>query len=372
MRPPYEVTRTSALASNLGDWKASEYGAFALYYFSALEDLLPKQFYDHFLCLVYGLQVLLQEEVAVERVKEVEFIFQYFVREAEVLYGRKRIRYNFHLLTHLVQSALNWGLPWSNSTFIPEWFNGELISFKNGTQCVAEQMVKSFLLKKAVRSDAISLITNFNLPITVSSLLRKLLNISQKEAFYSHINQDFGSSYGTIKLLGSALKKKTNPFYEIAILNYLASSDLDGSLKKSTESFAYHYSYKKVSIPQKGIFTTTSYTRSPKRTNFCGYMKDDSFFMIESIISFQSFPLEGNILLVGRVMGTISAVKYSPPIDNISFLNFPGQSRKLIGLSTELTARRPSDIMKKCVIGFHNELTETFVVTPLVNYLETD
>ncbi|XP_045025131.1 uncharacterized protein LOC123469848 [Daphnia magna] len=212
MRPPYEVTRTSALVSNLGDWKASEYRAFALYYFSALEDLLPKQFYDHFLCLVYGLQVLLQEEVAVERVKEVEFIFQYFVREAEVLYGRKRIRYNFHLLTHLVQSALNWGLPWSNSTFIPEWFNGELISLKNGTQCVAEQMVKSFLLKKAVRSDAISLITNFNLPITVSALLRKLLNISQKEAFYSHINQDFGSSYGTIKLLGSALKKKPTLF----------------------------------------------------------------------------------------------------------------------------------------------------------------
>jgi hypothetical protein len=208
MRPPYEVTRTSALVSNLGDWKASEYRAFALYYFSAVEDLLPKQFYDHFLCLVYGLQVLLQEEVPIERVKEVEFIFQYFVREAELLYGRQRIRYNFHLLTHLVHSALNWGLPWSNSTFIPEWFNGELISLKNGTQSVAEQMVRSFLLKKAVRSDAINLITNFNLPVTVRALLRKLLNISQKEAFYSHINEDYcGINNDTSQLLGSAQKK---------------------------------------------------------------------------------------------------------------------------------------------------------------------
>ncbi|KAK4006359.1 hypothetical protein OUZ56_011513 [Daphnia magna] len=104
MRPPYEVTRTSALLSNLGDWKASEYRAFALYYFSALDDLLPKQFYDHFLCLVYGLQVLLQEEVAVERVKEVEFLFN--TSSAKQKYSM------------------------------------------NGTQSVAEQMVQSFLLKK--------------------------------------------------------------------------------------------------------------------------------------------------------------------------------------------------------------------------------
>jgi hypothetical protein len=193
----------------LGDWKASEYRAFALFFFSALEDLLPKQFYDHFLCLFYGLQVLLQE-VSIERVKEVEFIFQYFVREAELLYGRKRIRYNFHLLTHLVQSALNWDLPWSSSTFIPEWFNGELISLKNGTQCVAKQMVRSFLLKKGVLSDAISLITNFNLPVTESALLRKLLNISKKEAFYSHINEDCGINNDTVQLLGSAKKNKNN------------------------------------------------------------------------------------------------------------------------------------------------------------------
>ncbi len=66
MRPPYEVTHTSALVSNLGDWKASEYRAFALYYLSALEDFLQISFFFN------GLQVLLQGEVAVERVQEVD------------------------------------------------------------------------------------------------------------------------------------------------------------------------------------------------------------------------------------------------------------------------------------------------------------
>ncbi len=69
-------------------------------------------------------------------------------------------------------------------------------------------MVPFFLLKKALRSDAISLITNFNLPITVTEMFRKLLDISQKEAFYSHINKNCGTSNSTIQLLGSAQKKK--------------------------------------------------------------------------------------------------------------------------------------------------------------------
>lgn len=372
MKPPYEVTRTPNSVSDLSIWKASEFRTFALYYFSALEDLLPKQYYDHFLCLVYGIQVLLQEEVLVERVKEVEFLFQHFVREAEVLYGTKRIRYNFHLVTHLVQGALNWGLPWSNSTFIPEWFNGELVSMKNGTQFVAEQMVHSFLLRKAVRADAVSLITTYNLPATVSSLLRKLLHISRKEALFSHLKEEFHMSNG-IQLLGSSKKKNTNIFYEVAILNCFSSRENDSFKNFDPDDIKTHYSYGRLMVPKKGIFTTSSYTRSPKRTNYCAYMINDSFFMIDSIISFESLPPEINILIVGRTMGTISKVLCSPPpINNVSFSNLPGQSQKLVGLSSELFVYLPCDILKKCVIGFNNELTETYVVTALTNSIESD
>lgn len=41
MRPPYEVTRTSRPIDDIALWKASELRAFALYYFPALEGLLP-------------------------------------------------------------------------------------------------------------------------------------------------------------------------------------------------------------------------------------------------------------------------------------------------------------------------------------------
>lgn len=109
IKPPHEITRTPSPLTRLPDWKALEYRAFALYYFCILEDLLPKIFFDHFSWLSYGLQVLLQDEVSVEKVKEVEFLFSNFVRETETLYGVKHIHFNLHLLTHLSQSVLHWG-----------------------------------------------------------------------------------------------------------------------------------------------------------------------------------------------------------------------------------------------------------------------
>ena len=83
--------------------------AFALYYFPALEGLLPQDFYHHFLYLVYGLQVLLQENVSLNLVEEIDLVFRHFVKQADVLYGEKHMRFNMHLLTHLSQSVINWG-----------------------------------------------------------------------------------------------------------------------------------------------------------------------------------------------------------------------------------------------------------------------
>ena len=60
---------------------ASMFRSFALYYF-VLEDLLPKKYFDHFESLSYGLNVLLQERVHVQRVENVRPLFLQFVKDA--------------------------------------------------------------------------------------------------------------------------------------------------------------------------------------------------------------------------------------------------------------------------------------------------
>ena len=177
MKPPYDITRTSHSLSEIKLWKASEFRSFALFYFPALADLLPSVYYKHFGILVYVLQVLLQEKVPLSLVKDSQILVLRFIRETEVLYGLHHVRFNIHLLSHLVQSVIDWGCIWAQSTFIPEWFNGVLITSANGTQEVASQMAHSHLIRNVVRTKAIDLIQTYILPKTVCSLFKELLNI---------------------------------------------------------------------------------------------------------------------------------------------------------------------------------------------------
>ena len=366
MKPPYEVTRTSRPLSEFAHWKASEFRSFALFYFSALEDLLPEKYFKHLLCLVYGMQVNLQEEVLVARVKETDILFRHFVREGEILFGEKYVSFNWHLTTHIPQSSLDWGCSWTNSTFIPEGVNGDVLAMVNGTQNAADQMARNFLLKKELRNESISLMSNYVLPKTVSELLGGLLNIHTID---SCIENQF-------KLLGPSQKTSTSLECEISIRNYFRSNDPTDSINSSLDSslLKEHLSYERLQLSKKETFTTTSYTRSKKRINHCAFMKTEDFFLIENIVSFDCLPTNlPSVFIVGRIMGSFSKTKFSPDsLSGISFYNLPGQSTKLVGLSSHLVAFRPEDIVKKGVVGLNNVEFQTFVVTALPNSLESD
>lgn len=370
IRPPYDVTRTSRSIYDIAFWKASEFRAFALYYFPTLLGLLPEIYYNHFLCLSYGLQVLLQEEVDVNLVEETKILLQNFVKQFEALYGRENVRFNVHLFTHLCDSALDWGCLWASSTFIPEWFNGQLVSMANGTQHVAEQMAHTFLLRQVIREEAIELMSAYLLPANVSSLMCSLLHIP------AHLNdnliekENLFVTPSKIKLLGLPIQNKTSLACEIALHNYLK----DFSLK--SESISCHFVYQRFLLPTiSSIFTSTSYTRSPKRLNDCALMKDDTFFIIEAIMHFPNLSLDNQPFIIGRSMGCISSVKCCPlPILDTSFSKLSGQSTHLIGLSKSLKVFSANDISKKCVLVpiVDSRHPHSYVVTAIPNSLETD
>ena len=153
IQPPYEITRTHAEESinKLSSWKASIYRSFFLYYFPILEDLLPAVYFDHYCQFVYGMNLLLREQVSVEDVRKGEVLFCNFIQEFELLYGREDLRINLHFMKHLPQAVLDWGCLWSTSTFIPEWFNGELASLCHGSQGVIDQMATNHVIRLDVK-----------------------------------------------------------------------------------------------------------------------------------------------------------------------------------------------------------------------------
>lgn len=125
-KPPYDITRTPRTLETIKYWKASEFRAFALYYFPLLDGILPEPYFSHFANLSYALSVLLQESVPTNCVKDVGVLLEDFVKKVELYYGEKHVKFNIHLLTHLSKSVLDWGCLWATSAFIPEWFNGQL------------------------------------------------------------------------------------------------------------------------------------------------------------------------------------------------------------------------------------------------------
>lgn len=137
-RPCYGITREMGALDDLSNWKASMFKNFALFFYTILKDLLPAEYFQNFANLSYGMLILLQEKISIRDVKNVWLLFANFVKEMERLYGIEHIGINIHFLTHLSQSVLDWGCLWATSTFIPEWFNGELGTYFNGTQSVID------------------------------------------------------------------------------------------------------------------------------------------------------------------------------------------------------------------------------------------
>jgi len=306
--PPYDVTRTRFDLNDLPNWKASMFKAFALYYFVVFEGYLEPQYFAHFSKLSYCLFVLLQEEVSVENVKNVETLLKSFVLEAEELYGVEELGVNVHFLTHLAQAVLNWGCLWTTSTFIPEWFNGELLSLKNGTQFVADQMCRNYVMKMIVRRDAFELLSKFSLPRQVSTTLIDLLRIPSHLVDRSS-NKGLAVNGGLIILLGTATHRKIAIDEKVALLNYVSSSPKLQAIVNSIINLESCSVFPRFRIGKsRSIFTTCSYTRSKKRINYYTLLSDGVFLAIETIMLTDT-PVP-HVFIFGQEMGSFSRSPY--------------------------------------------------------------
>ena len=310
---------------------------------------------------------MLQDKVSVLNIEKVRRLFQRFVREMELLYGKEWIGINVHFLTHLAQCVLDWGCLWAWSTFIPEWFNGQLNNSSNGTQHMALQMAQNYLLSQRVRDKARALIKENKLPQNVVSLLSELLHLPQSrdlilKAILVNENQ--------VELLGRPDIRPLTMDEEIAVKNAFGK-DVDRRAYDCDIVNCKAYSRFQLKI-SGSIFTTTSYERSPKRVNYCAFLKDGNFFLIDHIMFIQNNFIS-RAFIVGKKMGVDSKKIYLPaPIEGECFSPIPGQTTKLFGLSKELFAYDPIDIKAKAVLAMNNILTETFVATAIVNSIETD
>lgn len=392
--PPMEIKRTPSKDYILKTafWKAHEYKAFGLYYYPVLEGILPEPYFSHFSLFSHGLYILLQEEVDLESVKQAGILFDHFVTQSEKLYGRERTTYNLHLVTHLSQSSQDWGCLWASSTFLPEWFNGQLQDMVHGTQAPVEQMVSTLLIRSAVRDEVITLLKDplVHLPKSTVSQFKSL----------HHLPPSILSSHGlfmkhrkvmsnNVSLLGQPSSKYLSVDERESIKKFIqqsaSSPDFD-FLNPSTSSNCIQQSlnsvalfYPRIELMNGVVFTTNAYTRSRKRLNYCAFLKSGIFFNIQSIVVIPQLS-DQHCFILGNSLGNEGSEYFVPnritmpsnPTNPIIIPQIPGQLVKLRGKSSVLSAFDSSCLQKKCVIIMQNDLSGVIVAAALANSVETD
>jgi hypothetical protein len=282
------------------------------------------------------MNIVLQQSVEIEYVEKIGTLFTDFIWQTELLYGSEYVTFSFHLLDHFKKCCLDWGCMWSNSTFIPEWFNGQLQRSVKGTQAVTEQMASHFLMLNSVRNEAISTI-KANPVSKVSNLLRKMLQLPKS---YEYALKKSLTVQTNLNLLGKPKSRCLNTDEQEAIETLLmkikAPPDDGFQVVNALEESALLYS--RMSHSYGTIFTTTSYTRSEKPINYCALLSDGRFSFIDHLVHLKSVPESLNLFILWS-LGSQSMETYCPtPIRETTFKNLPGQTSKLTGISESTEA----------------------------------
>ena len=109
-----------------------------LYSLTCLKGILSEKYYEHWALFVAAINILLDESITPEMLREAETLLIKFVFYYEIYYGKNYMYYNIHLLLHLIYTVRNWGPLWANNTF----------SFENQNHLLLQKNVTTGVLNK--------------------------------------------------------------------------------------------------------------------------------------------------------------------------------------------------------------------------------
>lgn len=132
-------------------WKASEFRSFLFFYgIPCLWNILPDEYFQHFILLVEAIWLLDQISVSPECLQKAHNLLQHFCLRIEALYGSRYEMFNVHCLLHLHDCVKNIGPLWACSCFWYEDYNGDLRRLFHGTNKVELQIAFSICVQQKI------------------------------------------------------------------------------------------------------------------------------------------------------------------------------------------------------------------------------
>lgn len=221
IKPVSEITRKPGSIFVRSEYKGNEYRTLMLYYLRySLKDLLPMRYIDHFHLLSSSIYILLKESISQEMILLAENRLNEFAILFESLYGQSNVTMNLHLLRHIPNAVRNLGPLWTQSTFLFETNNGELVHSNQAKKDCLHQISWKYVAKCSIQSENLKKIETDMIDIGEKSTL--VLNANELLAingFNVDIENNVLTIYKFIKIRGvkitslSSKKVKTVDYF---------------------------------------------------------------------------------------------------------------------------------------------------------------
>lgn len=144
IKPPDTTMRTPRSLEERPFFKANEIEALFLHYFPILlRDKLKKQYYQHFLLIVYAIHYLSKPIIHRREIDHAQFLIDLFLKDMAKLYGPERITYNPHVASHICEYVRMYGSISFWNTYDFEDFNGFIKSIIHGTNKIDAEIVNT-------------------------------------------------------------------------------------------------------------------------------------------------------------------------------------------------------------------------------------
>ena len=134
---------------------------------------MERKYLNHHKLLVFGLYLLNQSSISHEMIMKASTVLHEYVSQFQILYGKKNMTCNLHLLLHLPVIVQRFGQLFVTSCFPHEYLNGILKSLVHGTRYAELQICSSislFFNYSLIKSKYISADS------TITSLVNKLIS----------------------------------------------------------------------------------------------------------------------------------------------------------------------------------------------------
>ncbi|XP_042144491.1 uncharacterized protein LOC121834781 [Ixodes scapularis] len=342
LSPPTEITRTPRKFEDRAYWKASELRALMLFYgYIVLKPILPLTFFRHFSLLSYGMYLLLKDDISERDLTEARALLEKFVVQMGTLYGETNVSYNVHQLLHLTDSVEAWGPLWATSCFPFEGRNAILLNYFAGTQYVAEQIARTFILWQNL------------------VLWAERIEMPEGREFFERMvgRQTMGRS--GVKLPGGIVVYRRQ---SCSGVNIRMEVVLENHLGVLPPQVKYYHRFQCGGI----LWHSESYCM-PKRVNCVAELQDGSIGILQALAVFEGSPphQQPQCLVLIEKLELVRSAAFRDNQLGICFSAVREGTRAGV-----VTACSPDTLKRKCVVM--ERTTTSFLVVALPNQVERD